>query len=110
MVDEGTPSPVEGALAELGRLAATGTPAERMVAAVGALVAGWADEADMDAGVARDRVEQMWDSLGKDAADLQAAISDAGDGGGQALVAAKRTLSALQAAVGALAAVHGRFG
>ena len=103
------PSPVDDALAELGTLAAAGAGPERMVQAVGAIVAGWATEAEMDAGVAQARIERMWDSLGKDAANLEEAISDTTDAGMQALAGAMRTLAALQAAVAALAAAHGRL-
>lgn len=90
-------------------MAASGAPADRVTSAVGAAIASWADEADMDAATARARVEQVWDSVGKDAADLEAAISDAEGSGGQGLVAAKRSLAALQAAVAALAAAHDRL-
>ena len=102
------PEPAELLLIEVGRLAAAGAAPDRVTETVGVMVAGWADEADMDAQAARIRVEQVWDSLSKDASDLQEAIADA-EGGGPALTAAKRTLAALQAAVAALAAVHDRL-
>ena len=102
------PGPAELLLIEVGRLATAGAAPDRVTETVGVMVAGWADEADMDAQVARVRVEHVWDSLSKDAADLQEAIADADDSG-QALAGAKRTLAALQAAVAALAAAHDRL-
>lgn len=103
------PSPLDDALAELGRLATAGAGPERVTQAVGAIVAGWAEEAEVDAGVAQARIERLWDSLGKDAADLEAAISDTDDADQQALTGAQRTLAALQAAIAALAAAHERL-
>lgn len=107
------PSPADDALALLGKLAAAGAPPARVTQAVGEIVAGWAGEPDMDAGAAQARIERLWDSLGKDAADLQESISDAPEGGGpgaaQALTAARRTLAALNAAITALAAAHERL-
>ena len=76
---------------------------------VGEIVAGWATEPDVDAGVARARVERLWDSLSKDAADLQEQIGDASGADTRALAGAKRMLAALQAAVAALAAAHERL-
>ena len=104
----GEAGPAELLLVEVGRMAAAGAAPDRVTATVGAAIAGWAEEADMDMLSARIRVEQVWDSLSKDAADLQEAIADA-DGGGQALAGAKRSLAALQAAVAALAAAHDRL-
>ena len=105
---EPEPGPAELLLIEVSRLATAGAASDHVMETVGTMVAGWADEADMDAQAARVRVEHVWDSLSKDAADLQEAISDA-DGGGPALASAKRTLAALQAAVAALAAAHDRL-
>lgn len=77
---------------------------------VGETVAGWAAEEDMSPEVARARIEEVWDSLGRDAADLEAAISDDGNANADGLATAKRSLAALQAAVAALAAAHERLG
>lgn len=105
----GEAGPAELLLAEVGRMAVAGAAPDRVTELVGATIAGWAEEADMDMLTARIRVEQAWDSLSKDAADLQEAIGDADGGNGQALVGAKRSLAALQAAVAALAAAHDRL-
>ncbi len=105
------PSPVETALEQLGKLAMAGAAPDTVVQAVGGIVAGWAGEADMDAAAAAQvRVGQMWDSLTKDAADLEEAISDAGEGNAASLALARRMLAALRAAIRALAAASERFG
>lgn len=104
------PSPVETALEQLGKLAMAGAAPDTVVQAVGGIVAGWAGEADMDAAAAQVRVGQMWDSLTKDAADLEEAISDAGEGNAASLALARRMLAALRAAIRALAAASERFG
>ena len=101
--------PAELLLIEVGRMATAGAAPDHVTEMVGVMVAGWAGEADMDAQAARVRVEHAWDSLSKDAADLQEAIADADGAGGLALAGAKKTLAALQAAVAALAAVHDRL-
>lgn len=106
----GEPSPVETALEQLGKLAMAGTAPDTVVQAVGGIVAGWAGEADMDAAAAQVRVGQMWDSLTRDAADLEEAISDAGEGNAASLALARRMLAALRAAIRALAAASERFG
>ena len=103
------PSPLDDALAQLGGLAAAGAPPERVAQAVGEVVAGWAAEADMDAATARARTEQLWDSLSKDAAELEEQINDVTGADAQALAQARRVLAALQAAVTALAAAHERL-
>ncbi len=108
-MDPTEPSPVDAALAHLGRLTAAGTPPERVIQTVGEIVAGWAGEPDMDAETARARTERLWDSLSKDAADLEEQISDTAGPDVQALAGAKRMLAALQAAVAALAAAHERL-
>ena len=104
------PSAVEAALERLGKLAAAGAAPDTVTGTVGEIVAGWAGETDMDAAAAQDRIGQMWDSLTKDEADLEAAISDAGEGDGASLAAARRMRAALQAAIRALALVSERFG
>ena len=104
------PAAVEAALERLGKLAASGAAPDKVTGTVGEIVAGWADEPDMDAGTAQDRIGQMWDSLTKDEADLEAAISDAGEGNAASLAAAQRMRAALQAAIHALAAASERFG
>lgn len=110
----GEPSAAEAALGQLGKLVTAGAPPDTVTRAVGEIIAGWAGEADMDAATARDRISGMWDSLTKDEADLQEAISDAGvgEGGSDAasLSMAQRTQAALQAAIQALAAAAERFG
>ena len=104
------PSAVEAALERLGKLVAAGAAPDKVTGAVGEIVAGWAGEPDMDAAAAQDRVGQMWDSLTKDEADLEAAISDAGEGDAASLGMAWRMKAALQAAIRALAAAAERFG
>ena len=63
----------------------------------------------MSAAAAQARIEAVWDSLGKDAADLEQQIGDTADPDPAALASARRTLAALQAAVAVLAAAHGRL-
>lgn len=104
------PSGVEAALGQLGKLITAGAAPDAVVRAVGEIVAGWAGEADMDAAAAQVRVGQMWDSLTKDTADLEEAISDAGEGGAASLAMAQRMLAALRAAIQALGAASERFG
>lgn len=108
-MDAAEPSAVDAALAQLGRLTAAGTAPERVIQAVGEIVAGWAGEPDMDAETARARAERLWDSVSKDAADLEEQISDTDRPDAHALAEAKRVLAALQAAVAALAAAHERL-
>ena len=106
------PAPIDAtdaALDRLGKLVAAGAAPGRVTQAVGEIVAGWAGEADVDAAVARARVERLWDSLSKDAADLQEQIGDAAGTDARALAAAERMLAALHAAVAALAAAHDRL-
>lgn len=103
------PALAELLLAEVGQMALAGAAQDRITELVGATVAGWADEPDMNADAARLQVEQAWDSLSKDAADLQEAVADADGTDQQGLAGAKRTLAALQAAVAALAAMHERL-
>lgn len=106
----GEPSAVEAALERLGKLTATGAAPDAVTRMVGEIVAGWANEADMDSATAQDRIGQMWDSLTKDEADLEEAISDAGEGDAASLAMARRMKAALQAAIRALAAAAERFG
>lgn len=103
------PSPTEAALDQLGRLAAAGAPASRIAEAVGTIVAAWAGEPDMSPAAAQARIEELWDSLGKDAADLEEQIGDTDSPDAAALATARRTLASLQAAVATLAAVHARM-
>ena len=108
-MDPATLTPLDQALAQLSALTAAGAAPERIMQEVGTLVAGWAGEPEMDADAARTRIELMWDGLGKDAADLQATISDAGPVDAGTLGGAKRMLTALQAAIAALTAAHARL-
>jgi hypothetical protein len=102
-------SPTEDALEQMGRLTAEGASGNRIAEAMGRIVAGWADEADMNASAAQTRIEEMWDSLGKDAADLEQQIGDTVDPDAGALATARRVLASLQAAVAVLAAAHARL-
>jgi polyhydroxyalkanoate synthesis regulator phasin len=108
-MDQTAPSPTEDALEQIGRLATAGASRARMAEAVGRIVAAWADEPDMNASAAQARIEEVWDSLGKDAADLEQQIGDTADPDPAALASARRTLSSLQAAVTVLAAAHARL-
>ena len=108
-MDSPDPSPTDDALARLSKLTVAGTPPERVVQEVGEMVAAWAGEAEMDAATAQERIGLLWDSMSKDAADLEEAISDADGTEGEDLASAKRVLAAMQAAVNALAAAHGRL-
>ncbi len=96
------------AFAQLGKLIIAGASPDWVVQEVGTIVASWAAEPEMDSGVAQARIERLWDSLSKDAADLQEQIADAEGGDAQALAQAKRVLAAMTAAVTALAAAHER--
>lgn len=102
-------SPADAALARLGSLTAAGTPPERVIQAVGEIVAGWAGEPDMNPEIARARTELLWDSVSKDAAELEEQIGDASGPDTPGLGEARRVLAAMQAAVAALAAVHERL-
>ena len=108
-MDQTLPSPTEDALDQLGRLTAAGASPARIAEAVGRIVAAWADDPDMNASTAQARIEEVWDSLGKDAADLEQQIGDTADPDTHALAAAERTLASLQAAVAILAAAHARL-
>ncbi len=108
-MDQAVPSPTEDALEQLGRLAAAGASRARIAEAVGGIVAAWADEPDMSAPAAQARIEAVWDSLGKDAADLEQQIGDTADPDASALAAARRTLASLHAAVAILVAAHARL-
>ena len=109
-MDSTEPYPTDSALDRLAKLAAAGSGADEITRAVGEIVAGWADEPEMDAATAAARVGLLWDSLSRDAADLEEQISDAPGRDAQALAGARRTLAAMQAAIAALAAVSGRLG
>ncbi len=102
-------SPANAALVQLGELITAGTSPDGMTQEVGTIIAGWADEPDMDGGVAQSRIERLWDSISKDAADLQEQIADSEGGDAQALAQAKRVLAAMTATVTALAAAHERI-
>ncbi len=108
-MDSTGPSPIDDALDRLGKLAAAGASPESVTQAVGEIVAGWALEADMDSGAAQARIERLWDSLSKDAAELEEQISDAAGTDALALAGAKRMLAALHATVLALVAAHERL-
>ncbi len=108
---DGTPeqSPADDALDRLGGLIGAGASPDRITEEVGTIIAGWAAEAEMDAGIAQARIERLWDSIGKDAADLQEQVADADGEGAEALAQARRVLTAMNAAVTALAAAHERL-
>ncbi len=108
MTEPRDPSPGDDALAYLGKLIASGTSPERITHDIGALIAGWAVEPDMDPGAAQARIERLWDSISKDAADLQEQIADAREEDAGWLSAARRVLTAMNAVVAALAEAHGR--
>ena len=105
----GDPTPIDDALAHLSRLTMAGTAPDKVTAAIGTMIAGWAGEADMDAATVQARIGQLWDSTTKDAAELEEQISDADGGDPIARGAARRVLAALRAATRALAAAHERF-
>ncbi len=108
-MDATGPSPTDDALAQLGKLTAAGASPTRVTQAVGEIIAGWALVADMDAATAQARIERLWDSISKDAAELQEQISDATGADAQALAGARQMLAAMQATVTALAAAHERL-
>ncbi len=72
------------------------------------MIAGWADEPEMNPATAQVRIERLWDSLSKDAADLQEQIANTDGGDVQATAQARKALVAMTAAVEALAAAHSR--
>ncbi len=106
----GSPPAAELALERLGQLVQAGAAPDAVIRTAGEIIAGWADEPDIDAATAQARIGGIWDSLTKDEADLEAAISDAGDGDAAGLVLARRMQAALQAAIQAFAAAAERFG
>jgi hypothetical protein len=97
------------ALAQLGKLITAGASPDLVTRTIGEIVSAWATEPEMDAVSAAARIELLWDSLSRDAADLQEQISDAPAREDQALSMAKRALTAMQAAVAALASAHARL-
>ena len=106
---EGPPA-AELALEQMGRLIQAGAAPDAVIRTAGEIIAGWADEPDMDGPTAQARIGGIWDSLTKDEADLEAAISDAGDGDAAGLAQARRMQAALQAAIQVFAAAAERFG
>ncbi len=109
MSEASEPSRSNDALAQLGELIAAGASPDRITEEVGTIIASWAAEPEMDGGVAQVRIERLWDSISKDAADLQEQIADAEGGNIEALTQAQRVLAAMNAAVTALAAAHKRL-
>ncbi len=108
MGDNG-PSATDAALMRLGALASAGATADAVTRAVGEIVAGWAAAEDADIGTAMARIELLWDSVSRDAADLQEQIGLATEADARSLAEAARRLAAMRAAVSALAAAHGRL-
>ena len=102
------PSALDQAASELNGLIETGPPADQVIAAVGALVAGWADEADMSREIMLDRVERLWDGITTQAAALQEQLADSENGTGPEHARGQRVLVALNAAAATLAAVSAR--
>ena len=103
------PAPASGALAELAKLTSAGTPPDKVTEAVGRIIAGWAEEPDMDAAEVQSRIGLLWDGTTKDTAELEEQISDTEGADAASLASAKRVLAALRAATRALAAAHERF-
>lgn len=103
------PDPVGDALAELSKLTAAGAAPDKVIEAVGRLIAGWAEEPDMNGAVVQARIGTLWDSTTKDAAELEEQISDATGADAASLAGAKRMLAALRAATRALTAANERF-
>jgi len=103
------PTPAGDALAELAKLTTAGTPPDKVMEAVGRIIAGWAEEPDLDTAEVQSRIGMLWDSTTKDAAELEEQISDSEGANAASLAGAKRVLAALRAATRALAAAHERF-
>lgn len=107
---EPTPSSAtDAAIAKLNKLIAAGASADLVARTIGDIVTEWASESDMDAVTAAARIETLWDSLSRDAADLREQISDAPNRNDPLLPAAKRMLNTMHAAVATLAAAHARL-
>ena len=98
-----------GALEHLSKLISARMAPDRIAMAIGAMVAAWALEPDMDPAAAQHRVGLLWDSVSKDAADLQEQIADAEGATPQAASDARRALATMNAIVAALAAVNERL-
>ncbi|MGI4955705.1 MAG: hypothetical protein ACRYGM_28180 [Janthinobacterium lividum] len=96
----------EAALGSLAAFIATGPAPDRVIQAIGAMIAGWADEPEMSEDVMQLRVERLWDSFSRDASDLQAQLADAEDAETPELGRGRRVLAALDAAVMVLASVQ----
>ncbi len=101
-------SPVGLALARLAPLLRAGAAPDRVTRLVGEIVAGWAEEPEITQAAAQARIEPMWDSLSRDAAELQEQLNDDEAPHTPARIQAEKTLAALHAAVAALGAAHGR--
>ena len=108
MTAQPSPSAEEDALAVLGKLIASGSSPAQITREIGTLIAGWAKEPEMNPAIAQIRIERLWDSLSKDAADLQEQIADADCEAAQATAQARKALVAMTAAVDALAAAYDR--
>jgi hypothetical protein len=96
----------EAALGSLAAFVATGPAPDRVIEAIGAMIAGWAEEPEMSDDVMQMRVERLWDSFSRDAADLQAQLADAEGTEGVEVNRGRRVLVALDAAVMVLARVQ----
>ena len=108
MVGTDEVSELERAVQALSALIATGPAPDQVTEAMGALVAGWADEPDMSTDVMLNRVESLWDGFSTEAAALQEQLSDVGDGNPAELNRGHRVLAALNTAVATLAAISSR--
>lgn len=102
-MDPSEPPPTEIALARLEKLTLAGASPDRVIQTIGEIVAAWADEPEMHAETARLRVEQMWDAVSRNVADLGEQLNDFETSDRLAVGAARRTLAALQAAEATLA-------
>ena len=104
-----TDDALNGALELLSKLMSARVAPDRVASAIGAMVSGWALEPDMNPAAAQHRIGALWDSVSKDAADLQEQIADAEGESPQAAADAHRTLATMNAIVAALAAVNDRL-
>jgi hypothetical protein len=95
-------SPTSAAIERLAKLAQAGTAPDRMAREVGAIVATWLADPEVDRGQVRDHVETLHEDLasGAEAAEEQAADVDQSETG--AAKQAARTLAALRATRDAL--------
>ncbi len=90
-------APVPVALERLARLAAAGTPPDRLVREAQKIIAEWKADPDLDAGALRERLETLRDDLAAGVADAAEQAGDVDQSDKAAARQATSTLRGLQA-------------